>query len=126
MCVLVHRMSWGRPNVARRRLDPFDPPQRRQPIIDAAMAQLADDRANVPSGPKTRQPRERCASPSEKPPSDDRLTILALEDDICELTAAAGLDLGVKEGIGPLTSFVLDQIERLAKQLQEKYYKRDK
>jgi hypothetical protein len=59
----------------------------------------------------------------QPPPTVDRMAVLSLENDICELATATDLavDLHV-DGDTNKTSFVLDQVERIAKQLKEKYY----
>jgi hypothetical protein len=59
----------------------------------------------------------------KRPPTVDRSAILSLENDICELATAAELSVDLHtDGDSNKTSFVLDQVERIAKQLKGKYY----
>ena len=51
------------------------------------------------------------------------MAVLSLENEICELATAAELSVDIHtDGKSNKTSFVLDQLERIAKQLKEKYY----
>ena len=54
-----------------------------------------------------------------------------MENHVCELATAAELAIDIYTGnpgpeqIGPKTAFVLDQIERLARELKEIYFDKD-
>jgi hypothetical protein len=70
--------------------------------------------------------------PAPESVTKDRAAIyLAMEDHVCQLATAAGLAIDiytaepVAEAIGPKTAWVLDQIERLTKELKAMYYDKE-
>jgi hypothetical protein len=67
--------------------------------------------------------RRRDKGPKAPPDTVNRGAIQSLENKICELATAAELAVDLfTDGNSAKTSFVLDQVERLAKELHKDYY----